>query len=68
MCKRHLNTVENIYKNIHPLMKVYTHIIAYVEEVQCIMKLKLVHLHYFQPKIHFGGRFTPLCVDSRRGR
>lgn len=33
MCKHHLNTVENIYKNIHPLiMDVYTYRIAYVKK------------------------------------
>lgn len=49
MCKHHLNTVENIYKNIHPLiMDVYTYRIAYVKkEVQCITKLKQVYLSAF---------------------
>lgn len=48
MCKHHLNTVENIYKNIHPLiMNVYIYRIAYVKKYSALWSFKQVYLRAF---------------------
>lgn len=67
MCKHHLNTVENIYKNTHPWMNVYTYRVAYVEMYSAFERfIKCIFCRF---KCGFLCTIlTPFCVHSHCGR
>lgn len=73
MCKHHLNTVENIYKNVHPLrIDVYTYSIAYVKRYSALWSLKTGLCQcIFRSADTFEGliSWTPFSLmHSHRGR